>query len=807
MDTSTAPAQSEPARSSAGPQRQNGTLTDSLSDPLSDPLGLPDRVRGPMEGVMGVQLKDVKVGEGDLPGKHKAEAVTENKTVTMAPGRMDLESRSGLELLGHELAHVAQQGRGETSGLQPKGGNLFVDQDLEAKADSLGSKGADAVLSGDYGTGSLASLGSSGSALQPKVRFKGSEEDADQELLEEKLETLDLSAIYDAVFAKMPTGVTKADYDLAQFKTWVKAWREHGDSWEYSNDTEGYTKLAKHIIKFHVHQDQGWNSIGVAEYMTGDATGLSLAPQLDDKLSVKVLKGKQTADETKHLSFYEGGKLPGIFENAKTSKQVREKSIADDPGTSKAYSEKYNAHTKGVVKPWNKETWKATEAIGSAFKAKPNKTKDVVKDQMLPKDDDEELMAKIKEYKETKLGGLGSNVVLLWGRTSGANGGAHKELDSHKMMMLQLADTISKMGGRTLVPVGDEAMTAQDLSDAGITEDMFYLGRFWKDETYGKYLSDRNAQRYLFKLLTEENNAVSIGMRSGSLEGMALLDMKVIFIDDKGNNAAGRMEFWAGDAADGRAEAFADEGTDNATYEKAHEGPLKNYKRLATACGMGEEIEKKGVLLEEADELLGKILNTPDRSGVSLVNEIGTDSGNKHIKKLQDAINPFKDSQMAEADWKTLLKAVNSFGNSMDDGAWGKDSQDSKFKIQRGDYDALLVRADTADESKEGTPNRTELVALLDRNDSQGNPIVYEDETSKALKFQLGRSFDEVLEFLKGLGGKLTGAAEGGRFRFKKAEVEGARADLKALARKRALQDSELAQAKFLMESLAPLKD
>ncbi|HWI66354.1 MAG TPA: DUF4157 domain-containing protein [Symbiobacteriaceae bacterium] len=102
----------------------------------------------PMERTLGADLSDVRIH----PSSSKASEVgalayTQGSEVHFAPGQFNPESRSGRQLLGHELAHVVQQREGRVQpSTQLKGLPLNDDPQLEKEADALGTKAAQAAL-------------------------------------------------------------------------------------------------------------------------------------------------------------------------------------------------------------------------------------------------------------------------------------------------------------------------------------------------------------------------------------------------------------------------------------------------------------------------------------------------------------------------------------------------------------------------------------------------------------------------------------------------------------------------------------
>jgi Domain of unknown function (DUF4157) len=609
---------------------------------------MPEVVQAKMERSFQTDFSAVRIHEGQHAAAAGALAYTQGTNIHFAPGQYAPHSSSGQELLGHELAHVVQQSSGRVQATrQMKGLAVNDNPALEHEADVMGARAARGEAADSGGAAATLSPGSHG-PIQRKIQFAAPIEGEAPVTIGAVAKEMagEAPAIFEEVLASKPRAIKEApaltELDVGNpgvLEALLTVWDE-GEPAVHTYTAAEYPKLLKHAFKFHFSKAHDWRSVGVAEYMTGDATGLALAPQVDENLTVKVLTGQQVkppkpvAGPT-FLTKGESGEkeFPGTFNGALATGQV----VSSDTdgkdgykGTSDRYSKHYNAHTPGQVKPWNKETYEATTAIGTAFEDPANQA--IIREQLLPgdSDQDQETKQKIEEYKKAKLDPQinGNACVFLWGRTSGKNGGAHKELDSHPAMMIQLAQMIHReFPDRVLVVIGDEVITLPELAEAGIKNHVVYMGPFWKDPDYGQYLKDRNSQRYLTSLFDAENNAVSIGMRSGSLEGMALLGMKVIFLDDKGNNAAGRMESWAGNAADGRAAEMSGSEVELANYEDSNKGPMANYKRVATLLPQGSEIDARNEMLKAARDLIAK-LEGVDNSGSPVSDEVGSKIGN-----------------------------------------------------------------------------------------------------------------------------------------------------------------------------------
>ena len=105
--------------------------------------GIPDGVLQKMEASFGTSFADVNIHEGSQASDVGALAYTQGNDIHFAPGQYKPDSRSGQELLGHELAHVVQQREGRVKpNAEVAGVPLNDDKSLEAEADRLGAKAA-----------------------------------------------------------------------------------------------------------------------------------------------------------------------------------------------------------------------------------------------------------------------------------------------------------------------------------------------------------------------------------------------------------------------------------------------------------------------------------------------------------------------------------------------------------------------------------------------------------------------------------------------------------------------------------------
>ena len=103
---------------------------------------LPRAVQSKMERAFGREFSRVRVHEDRSPLSMGALAYTRGKDIHFAPGEYQPGSRSGQELIGHELTHVVQQQAGRVAIPQGKGLPINENSHLEAEADAMGARAA-----------------------------------------------------------------------------------------------------------------------------------------------------------------------------------------------------------------------------------------------------------------------------------------------------------------------------------------------------------------------------------------------------------------------------------------------------------------------------------------------------------------------------------------------------------------------------------------------------------------------------------------------------------------------------------------
>jgi Domain of unknown function (DUF4157) len=104
---------------------------------------LPDAVRIRMEEALKADFSAVRIHEGAEAKAMGARAFTRGTDIYFAPGEYDPSSERGLELIGHELAHVVQQGSGRVQATAlAQGMAVNEDAGLEHEADVAGAGAA-----------------------------------------------------------------------------------------------------------------------------------------------------------------------------------------------------------------------------------------------------------------------------------------------------------------------------------------------------------------------------------------------------------------------------------------------------------------------------------------------------------------------------------------------------------------------------------------------------------------------------------------------------------------------------------------
>jgi hypothetical protein len=103
---------------------------------------LPEDVQTKMESSFGEDFSNVKIHKNSIQAKEiNAHAFTQGNQIHFAPGKFNPKSKTGQELIGHELTHVVQQSQGIVSPTKEiKGMPVNDNKDLEKEADDMGKK-------------------------------------------------------------------------------------------------------------------------------------------------------------------------------------------------------------------------------------------------------------------------------------------------------------------------------------------------------------------------------------------------------------------------------------------------------------------------------------------------------------------------------------------------------------------------------------------------------------------------------------------------------------------------------------------
>lgn len=107
---------------------------------------LPEELQAKMETSFGSDFSNVKIHKNSKQAaKLNALAFTQSEQIHFAPGKFDPQSKSGQELIGHEMAHVTQQRQGRVNSTGTVNGMpMNRDKGLESEADTMGKQAAQA---------------------------------------------------------------------------------------------------------------------------------------------------------------------------------------------------------------------------------------------------------------------------------------------------------------------------------------------------------------------------------------------------------------------------------------------------------------------------------------------------------------------------------------------------------------------------------------------------------------------------------------------------------------------------------------
>ncbi len=105
---------------------------------------LPAGAKTKLEGLFGADFSDVRIHNNSARMPAGATAYTTGSDIHIASGKYHPDTKAGMEILGHEMAHVVQQRQGRVK-LAPgsHGLNINADPALEAEAEAMGKKAAE----------------------------------------------------------------------------------------------------------------------------------------------------------------------------------------------------------------------------------------------------------------------------------------------------------------------------------------------------------------------------------------------------------------------------------------------------------------------------------------------------------------------------------------------------------------------------------------------------------------------------------------------------------------------------------------
>jgi len=137
------------------------------------------------------------------------------------------------------------------------------------------------------------------------------------------------------------------------------------------------------------------------------------------------------------------------------------------------------------------------------------------------------------------------NIIVLWSRQSGKNGGAHPELDSSYKGIRQLARAFIDCGKSvTVLLAGDDKKDKLGyFANEPDMDGVISVSEMWEQPVWKEQFGEARflAQFAFFKYLAEDYNVIHVGMRSGMLESMALLGMRAFYLEGTGSGSGDRM--------------------------------------------------------------------------------------------------------------------------------------------------------------------------------------------------------------------------------------------------------------------------
>jgi hypothetical protein len=275
------------------------------------------------------------------------------------------------------------------------------------------------------------------------------------------------------------------------------------------------------------------NAIVQGDYMSGDRYTIASALRLSRTLGVLILgQNKNMASALELKTFYEKS-APGRVEVVPVESPREAYKVLTDPQKARPrWIDPFAAPTVRL----NRASF-GTKTVGDTFRADSVSAQETLR-KMWKFDGNEDDL----EYFLTHELGFRKDkkYVFLWCK----EGGRRAEKAHHFTSLgtwRRLKDLIETATDFTPVAVGDDIGLKTTPS----------LVRFWKHPHWQWITSDGDTRREQLGLWTlvakmYKSKAASIGMRSGAIEVPALLGIRTLYLEERGNSQAERMEKWIG---------------------------------------------------------------------------------------------------------------------------------------------------------------------------------------------------------------------------------------------------------------------
>ena len=304
----------------------------------------------------------------------------------------------------------------------------------------------------------------------------------------------------------------------------------------------------KKVFKYHLYMNYNWVQVGYGDYMTGDWISACGMLKCNENITLKYVSSKDVSQRglNKRLSNDDFIQTKTLFltdphENrVKLSVKNGDREPKKKMGAKDFVSKKFSGHGDMSLRmPWNKHIT-ITHSIVSSSSEKMRSFMTSLP--TLLRSDQLADIASLYNSLE-----VGDKPIILWGRQSGHNGGAHKDLDSDPIVFSKLVPRLKKeFPEQKILFFGDKLpdLQAFDFEDSQFK----YMPELWKCENSP---IKGQVQQRVFLSMFKNANAVNVGMRSGNLE---MFDsVSVIFLDSRSDTkkkwSSGRKLFRFGISA------------------------------------------------------------------------------------------------------------------------------------------------------------------------------------------------------------------------------------------------------------------